>query len=175
MVLQLLALLFMLGAAVITDLRERRIPNKVTVSGLCAGLVIGAFLEGGFPLDALGGAGLALIVAFTVHIFGGFGAGDAKLLTAVGAFVGPGGLLPVVIYGAVVGGVFALIDAVSRGAILGVLLNVKNLVLYWITRARKGHRINLNSPNAHTFPYGVAIAAGAVLAWVFPFSLLGMK
>ena len=102
-ILQFLALLMLLTVAVLTDLRERRIPNKVTVPGLLAGLVIGAVLEGGFPQVALGGASLALLVSFPLVALGGLGAGDAKLLTAVGAFVGPGGLLP-----AVRGGLFHL-------------------------------------------------------------------
>lgn len=172
--LQFLALLAMLSLGVFADLKDRRIPNKVTVSGLMVGLGIGAFLEGGFPLEALSGAALALLLSFTIHALGGFGAGDAKFLTAIGAFVGPGGILSVLIYGALAGGVLALADALWRGAILGVLVNAKNLVLYWITRARAGHRMNLNSPQSSSLPYGVAIAAGAVLAWIFPLSLRGM-
>ena len=169
--LQFLVLLTMLGLGVFFDLRERRIPNRVTVSGLIAGLIVAAFLEGGFPTEALSGAGLALVLGFAFFALGGFGAGDAKLLTAVGAFVGPGGLLSVLVYGALAGGVIALIYAIRRGAILGVLANLKNLVVYWVTRARAGHRVNLNSPGAHSLPYGVAIAAGAVLAWMFPLAL----
>lgn len=169
--LQLLALLIMLGLGVYSDLRERRIPNRVTASGLLAGLAIGTLLEGGVPVEALGGAGLAFLLAFPIHALGGFGAGDAKLLTATGAFVGPSGVLSVFVYGALAGGLLALLNAVKRGAILGLLVNFKNLFVYWVTRAKAGHRMDLNDPGASTLPYGVAIAAGAVLAWLFPLSL----
>jgi prepilin peptidase CpaA len=171
--LQLTALAVLLVAAVYTDLRERRIPNKVTVPGLLVGLLLASFMERGVPGSALAGAGLALVVTFPLVALGGLGAGDAKLLTAVGAFVGVGGLLPVLMYGGMAGGVLAVGSAARRGALLGVLVNVKNLVLHWITMGRRGQRISLNSPGARSVPYALAIAAGALLTWFFPFSLVG--
>jgi prepilin peptidase CpaA len=168
---QLLVLLAMLAVAVVTDLRERRIPNIVTIPGLLAGLVIGAFIEGGIPAPALLGAFLAFVVTIPFHALGGLGAGDVKLFTAVGAFVGPGGLLPVLLYGGLAGGVLAIANATRRGAILGLLVNTKNLILHGITGGKAGHPIDLKESEAHSVPYGVAIAAGALLAWFFPLSL----
>ena len=172
-ILRLLALLVMLGLSVSSDLKERRIPNRVTGFGLLAGLVIGAFLEGGLPVEALSGAALALLLGFVIFALGGFGAGDAKLFAAVGAFVGPGGLFSVLAYAALTGGVLAMIYSIRRGAILGHVANLKNLILHWITMARAGHRTSLNRPESESIPYGVAIAAGAVLALIFPLSLRG--
>jgi prepilin peptidase CpaA len=173
-ILQFLTLLILLGTAVFFDVRERLIPNKVTVSGLVAGLVLGTLLEGGLPTEALSGAALALVLAFSIYALGGFGAGDAKLVTAVGAFVGPGGLLSVLVYGALFGGLLALLNAIRRGAIIGLLANTRNLVSHWFTRGRAGYHTDINSGGGHSLPYGVAIAAGAVLAWVFPLSLTGL-
>jgi len=172
-ILHLLALTVLLGAAVVTDIRERKIPNKLTVSGLLAGIVLGTVLEGGLPLMALSGAGLALLVSFPLVALGAFGAGDAKLLTAVGAFVGPGGLLSVALYAALAGGLLAVGNTIRRGAFLGVLINMKNLVVYWISLGRHGERIGLDSPGAESVPYGLAIAAGALVAWFYPVSLGG--
>jgi prepilin peptidase CpaA len=171
--LQFSALAALLTAAVVMDVRERRIPNWVTVPGLLAGLVMGALIEGGVPVAALAGAGLALLVSFPLVALGGLGAGDSKLLTAVGAFVGAGGLLPVLVYGGIGGGVLAIINLIRRRALLGAVVSTKNLLLHWITLGRGGQRIDLDSPEIHTVPYGVAIAAGAILAWFFPFSLTG--
>jgi prepilin peptidase CpaA len=171
--LQFLLLLTMLGLAVNSDLRERRIPNTVTLSGLLAGLLIGVFLEGGIPLQALSGAALALVMGFSIYAFGGMGAGDAKLLMAVGAFVGPGGLFSVLIYAALAGGILALVNSVRRGRILGLLVNTKNVIAYLLTGGRTGYRMDLENPDAQSLPYGPAIAAGALLAWAFPLSLMG--
>lgn len=172
--LQSVALLGLLASAVFFDVRERRIPNSVTGPGLLLGLLLAAVAEGGFPGSALAGAGVALAVTFPLVILGGLGAGDAKLLTAVGAYVGLGGLLPVLVFGGIGGGVMALASAIRRGAILGVLVNMKNLLLYHVTLGRRGHRIRLDSPGAATIPYGVAIAAGALAAWFFPAALPGI-
>lgn len=171
--LQITALAVLLAAAVYTDLREHRIPNSVTVPGLLVGLLLDALAEGGFPGSAFAGAGLALLVSLPLVALGGVGAGDAKLLTAVGAFVGPGGLLSVLVYGGLAGGVLALANTIRRGAILGVMLNLKNLIISWATLGRRGHRIRLDSPGAQSVPYAVAIAAGAILTWFFPFSVRG--
>jgi len=170
-ILHFLALVAVLVVAVTMDLRERRIPNWVTVPGVTAGIVIGAFMQGGIPFSALTGAALALLVSFPLVALGGLGAGDAKLLTAVGAFTGPGGLLPVMVYGAIAGGVLAVGKMIRRRALLGVLVNMKNLLVYWITLGRAGQRISLDSLGAQSVPYGVAIAAGALMAWFYPFSL----
>ncbi len=163
----------LVAAAAYMDLKERRIPNAVTVPGLFAGLTIGALMQGGFPSAALAGSAVALLISLPLYALGGIGAGDAKLFTAVGAFVGTGGLLSVFIYGGLAGGVLAIANATRRGAILGLVLNTWNLLLHWITLGRAGHRISLDSPNAHSVPYGVAIAAGAILALLFPLSVAG--
>lgn len=171
--IQLLTLVALLGAAVFTDLRERRIPNRITVSGLLAGLAIAGLLEGGLPLAALGGAGIALLVALPFVALGGLGGGDAKLLVAVGAFVGPGGLLSVAIYGGLAGGLLALGTSVRNGMILPVLLNSGKLFVHLITLGRHGERFALDSPQAQSVPYGLAIAAGALATWFVPLSLGG--
>jgi prepilin peptidase CpaA len=171
--LQLVALVTLLSAAVVKDLRERRIPNAITVPGLVIGLLLAGLVDGGFPGSALMGVVVAFLVSLPFVLLGALGAGDAKLLTAVGAYVGTGGLLSVLLYGALAGGLLALGNAVRRGAILGVILNTKDLFLYLITFGRRGERIALDSPGAATIPYGLAIAAGTLLAWFFPMSLKG--
>jgi prepilin peptidase CpaA len=172
-VFHLAALVGVLSLAVYTDLRERRIPNRVTVPGLLLALALAPFVEGGFPVGALAGAGVALAVTFPLVALGGIGAGDAKLLTAVGAFVGPGGLLSVLVYGGLAGGVLAFANAIRRGALLGVLVNMKNLLLHWITFGRRGQKISLDSPGAQSIPYALPIAAAALMTWFFPISLGG--
>jgi len=171
---QFLFLAGLLSLAVASDLRSRTIPNAITIPGLLAGLVLGALMQGGVPTSALLGAGLALLVGFPLFALGGLGAGDVKLFMAVGAFVGPGGLFSVLIYGGLAGGVLALASAVRRGALLSLLRNTLDLLLHWFTGGRIGKRLDLQAEEAHTIPYGLAIAAGGLLAWFFPFSLGGL-
>jgi prepilin peptidase CpaA len=171
--IQLLVLASLLGSAVFWDLKESRIPNAVTAPGLMAGLLLAGLVAKGVPGSALAGAAIALALSFPFVAMGFLGAGDAKLLTAVGAFVGAGGLLSVFIFGGIAGGILGIANTIRRRAFLGVMVNIKNLLLYQITLGRHGERIRLDSPGAQTVPYGLAIAAGALATWFFPLSLGG--
>ena len=157
-----------LCAAVVTDLRDRRIPNSVTVTGLVLALVLSLVTDGPNLTSALAGAGLALLLSFPVFALGGVGAGDAKLFTAVGAFVGPLGVIAVVVYGGLAGGAIVLFDAWRRGVIIPLLMSTVDVMAHLVTLGRRGRRITLATPGAHAVPYGVAIAVGGFAAWFLP-------
>jgi prepilin peptidase CpaA len=171
---QVLSLMALLVAAGVLDLRERRIPNLITLPGLLIGLALGAGLEGGVPTAALTGAGAAFVLSFPLVALGGLGAGDSKLLTAVGAFVGPGGLLPVVFYAALAGAGLAILVSIRRGSLLGLLLKSGSLMVYLFTSGRLGERAAVGTQGALTVPYAVAISVGTAAAWFFPFSLASL-
>ncbi|MDT8342497.1 MAG: prepilin peptidase, partial [Longimicrobiales bacterium] len=166
--LKLLAMLATLGTAAVTDLRERRIPNRVTVLGAGAALALAAAETGGLPTAALLGLGAALLVTFPLFALGALGAGDAKLAAVVGAFLGLDGLLPAALYAGLAGGLLGLASAVRRGVIVPVLLETGHRMAYLATLGRRGARVTIHDPDARTIPYGVAIAAGALMAWFLP-------
>ncbi len=170
---RLSTLAILLSIAVVTDVRERRIPNRLTLSGGLLGILLGAVAVGGFPVSSLLGAVIALVVAFPFFALGALGAGDAKLLAMVGTFVGPAGLLPVVLYGGVAGGLLGLGSSLRRGTTIPLLFRVRDLFVYLATFGRRGKRRTLEDPEAEAVPYGVAIAAGALGAWCFPIALGG--
>ncbi|HSH75172.1 MAG TPA: prepilin peptidase [Longimicrobiales bacterium] len=169
--LKLLALLAMLGVAVTTDLRERRIPNRLTVTGALAAVALSTFEGSGAFGASLAGMLAALGLSIPFFALGAVGAGDAKLLAAVGAFVGIGGLVPVLLYSAVAGGLLGVASAVRRGVILPALLQTSGLLIHAVTLGRRGSRTTIDDPNAQTIPYGVAIAAGTVVAFLLPLSI----
>jgi prepilin peptidase CpaA len=79
----LFALLFV---AAVTDLLHNRIANRLVAAGIIAAVIF-ALIENqlaGF-LTALGGASAGFSIFFLLYILGGVGAGDTKLMTAVGA------------------------------------------------------------------------------------------
>ena len=77
------------------DWRTRKIPNWLTVSGFVAGLGIHTIVGGWHgALASLQGAGLALLVLLPLVLLRGLGAGDWKLMGAVGALLGPGDCWP---------------------------------------------------------------------------------
>lgn len=109
----------MLAAACVTDWRRRRIPNVLCLAAALAGLLLHAasatgrevglqwLSGGGSLLHALGGLLLALAVGAALWRLGLFGAGDAKLLAALGAWTGPFSVLPLVLMTLLAGGVLA--------------------------------------------------------------------
>ena len=110
-----LVLLVPVAFALVCDLRTREIPDwipLVIVVWACLATAAGLHLVGWIGLMA--GALLGLGLAAAVFYLGGLGGGDAKLLGAIGAAVGPWVLLSVLAWMAVAGGILALISA-ARG------------------------------------------------------------
>lgn len=103
------ALFVALAMAVRQDLLLHRIPNWVTLGTLAAGLATrGAYDGVDGLLQALAGAAVGVVCFLPLYIGKGTGAGDVKLMGAVGAFLGPGGALLAVALTLVCGAVLAL-------------------------------------------------------------------
>jgi prepilin peptidase CpaA len=137
----------------------------LTVSGLLVALLLRG-IQGADPvIDGVIGAGVAALVSLPLFAVGALGGGDGKLLIAIGGFMGPTRLAGALLMIALVGGVMGALDAYRRGVMVPVVLNCLDLLKHWATLGRRGRRIALAMPGAITIPYGVAIAAGAVMWW----------
>jgi prepilin peptidase CpaA len=150
-----------------TDVTARRIPNWLTVSAIVAGLAVRAWM-GLAPLGS-GALGLAVacLLALPFFAMGVLGGGDAKLLMAVGTFMGPADLARASLVIAVVGGVVALVEAARRGMLVPTLTSCGLLIVSWVTLGRRGRasaRMMVGGERL-AVPYGVAIAAGTLLWW----------
>jgi prepilin peptidase CpaA len=163
--LSTVALIALVIVAVVWDLRTRRIPNALTVSGFFVALVLRALPGGEALLVGVLGGVIGLAISFPLVLLGGLGGGDAKLLAAVGAFLGPGGLPVALLVTALVGGAMAFALAVQRRALGETLRHARVLVGSVAMRAPAPAR-DLKTPGALTIPYGVAIGAGAIAGWL---------
>jgi len=159
---QIAVLALGLGAAVFTDVRTRRIPNWLT--GAIAGAAFGLALGGGpvTPVRALLGLLVGLVLMLPGHVIGATGAGDVKLMAAVGAVVGPDVIFRAFLYSAVAGGVLAVVVALRRGRLGTTLKATTNLV----TQPADAKRAIEASDRANRFAYGPAIAVGTFLSLV---------
>lgn len=147
------------AAAAVCDLRCGKVPNRLTLPAVVAGLLAGAALGGweGLVRSALGAAaGFGLL--FVPALAGWVGGGDCKLLAAMGAFLGPAGVLRAALYGTVLGGLGGLVALLTgcggpRGLLATVVLGIS------------GGRPALPGLGRR-FPYAPFLALGGVLAAV---------
>ncbi len=169
------SLIALCGVAAWFDVREHRVPNGLTVGGLLVGLALQA-LHGGLAGlgSGLAAAAIAFGIALPFFLVGGLGGGDVKLLTAVGAFLGLGNVLPALAAIAIAGGVMAAgLMLVRRGLFRQTLANLHTIFLTLSRRTFTGWKsgeanqalLTLDTPGAISLPYAVAIAAGTLLTW----------
>lgn len=148
-------------AATITDLRTRRIPNELTAAMAGIGVGLAATGISGVSVWAsIAGFALGLLLMMPGHALGATGAGDVKLMAAVGAVVGPATVVSAFLFTAVAGGVLALAVAIRRQRLAATIAGTGRL----IAAPADAHQEIRSAPAAHRFAYGPAIAIGSVLA-----------
>lgn len=148
-----------------TDWRWRKIPNWLTVSGLILGIGTNAIAAGWHGAKAsLEGAGLALVLLLPFVLLRGLGAGDWKLMAAIGAFLGPMGLLKALLVSVLVSGLMAYVHLVRLGRFMDTLRNLVVLVRGFLSfRIRPNPQISLDNPKLVKLPFGVAAAIATVI------------
>jgi prepilin peptidase CpaA len=155
------------------DVRERRIPNRLTGPAIVAGLALHTISGGWHGLEDSALAGLIAGSIFFVFFFaGGMGAGDVKLMAAVGCFVGLSPLPLVVIATAIAGAVSAIVVSVYNGCLRETLRNVGALMLHHGRRGLTPHpELNLGNTGTLRLPFALPIAAGCL----FTLCALGLE
>ena len=155
----------LVGAAF--DARSRRIPNWLTLPLLLAGLVAACFFAGGAGLaDAVAGCLLLAVPYVLLFVFAGGGAGDAKMMGALGAWLGIANGSIVLVCVALAGGLLGLaVTLVKREGV--IVLNNLVLIAHGLLTAAlarsglAGARQSIPAPHTmRTMPYGVAILLG---------------
>jgi prepilin peptidase CpaA len=167
-------LLLMVAIAAVYDIRFRRIPNWLVLTGLMLGLGLNTFwFQWRGARTALLGIGLAFLIYFPLYVLRGMGAGDVKLMAAIGAIVGPVYWFGIFIVSSLLGGAVAIILLLSRGRLLNSLWNIgflfQRLLSLQAPYARE--ELDISSPRSIKLPHGVAIAGGSVIflaaAWIW--------
>jgi len=162
-----LVLLFSLIAGWM-DYRTRRIPNWLTVSGALWGifLQVGATGPHGYH-SALEGMGLALACLLPLVLLRAMGAGDWKMMGAIGAMLGPVMMLFVLVTAIFISGVMAIVMVVRAGKVKETAMNVFVLVQGFLSFGlRELPNITLDNPDLMKLPFGVAAGLATVLCFL---------
>ncbi|RST70324.1 prepilin peptidase [Siminovitchia acidinfaciens] len=152
--------------SVITDLRSRKILNIVTLPAILVALIYHTFTPGldGFLFSGKGflvGLGLLLIP----FLMKGIGAGDVKLLAAIGAWKGAMFVLYTAVYAGIIGGLVAVVVLVKNKR-LGFTLKNMLFSLMFLKGVKGSLQISDNGNNSISIPYAVPIALGALLTFL---------
>ena len=154
-----------------SDLRVRRVPNALTVPVLLGGLIWASWIGGlGGLVDATAGCLLLALPYVLLFMFAGGGAGDAKLMGALGAWLGVSNGVVVLVAVVLAGAVLAVGFTLARkqlGAMLANLARMVSIVIFLpFVRGRVSETCALlpRSQEMGTIPYGLAIAGGVCIA-----------
>ena len=153
--------------AAVYDIRSRRIPNWLCLTGFVAGVGINLFLDGATGLrSSLLGCGFAAFLYVPLFAIRAMGAGDAKLMMAIGAIVGPLNWFIIFILTSILGAVCGVLRLVIGGGLRTALWNLTFIVSQlmrfrapYIARAE----LDVRHHKAVTMPHGAAIAMGSIV------------
>lgn len=149
----------------IVDAWKSKIPNLANASLALAGLAFNFYTTGSIGLTTsllgiIAGLGLLLIP----YLMGGFGAGDVKALAALGALIGPGGILQVFIYMAFYGALLAALHYLTERNLKQKLAEGMSAFKFFLLTGN-AQELAPKQREKLRFPYAVAIALG-YYSWV---------
>ena len=153
------------GAITYTDVRYRRIPNKLVLVTLLVGLSVNTIFGGSHGLLlSLAGFALAFALMFFFHIFGTMGAGDVKLFAAIGAVNGLPLVLPTLLVVALTGGVLAVGKMIYARRVGATMFGVFQF-FYGLLPGQTVPRFAIPADRSYTLPYAVPICFGSLISF----------
>ncbi|MFC4799981.1 prepilin peptidase [Neobacillus sp. GCM10023253] len=155
-------LVIILLISLYTDVKNRKILNIITLPSILIGFIYHFATQGfeGFLFSGKGfltGLGLLIIP----YLLGGMGAGDVKLLAAIGALMGTSFVFYSFIYIGLIGGLIALVLLIRNKGLVDLIKSFFYTIAFF--RSNLGSMfISKDKPSRISFPYGIAIVLGTL-------------
>lgn len=166
-------LVALLAAAVITDIRHRKIANAVVLGGAALGLGLAA-LQGSQPFAlAVGGGVVGVILLLPFYLARGMAAGDIKLMGMAGIFLGANGVLIAGMYSFAAGGVLAVLWLIfptlgNHHVWSGAKVSDASPVICAVhLTSERSASVDPCAVEARRLPYAIAIATGCASYLIF--------
>ena len=101
------------------------------------------------------------------YLFGGMGAGDVKLMGAVGSLLGPKGVFMAFIFTAIIGGIYAIVILTLHGLLKETFKRYWMILKTFILTQKFIYTPPSEKKNKPRLYYGVAIALGTLISIAF--------
>lgn len=162
------ALLVVVALAAAHDIKARKIPNWIPVTGFALGFLLNGLLEGWAGAGrAATGFAVAFALYFTFYLLHAMGAGDVKLMGAIGALTGLHFWLLLFAITSVVGAILGLSLAATKGRVRSTLWNTAYIAREllsarapWLSK----EQLDVKNPASLRLPHAVTIAIAVVIA-----------
>ncbi|HUU83089.1 MAG TPA: A24 family peptidase [Phycisphaerae bacterium] len=149
------------------DYAQRRVPNWLNALLIVCGFVVQGYFHGVAGLGmGLGGLAVGFGVLIVPWLMHAMGAGDVKLMAAIGVWFGPWMTLVSFAVGGVIGGVIAVVMIVSTGRLRNAWGNL-GVILIKCSNPKLAFE---DFGSAHSFgstslllPYGVPLTIGSLI------------
>jgi prepilin peptidase CpaA len=162
------ALLTFVVACCAVDVRIRRIPNAISAPAIVIGVAINGLYFGPAGLLASTGGIMVMVgVLIVPFALGGIGAGDVKMMAAVGAFLGPRLAVLGLALGMGVGGIIMGVHLVRLGRLTEKIRARQEMISSaLVMRSIVPLRVAADDPGAISLPYSVPLGLGTAAAIV---------
>lgn len=160
----LLAMSFMLCGAMWKDAVSRRIPNALVLAGILVAFFLSVTPHGlGFQSALLGGV-IGLLLFSLLYILRMLGAGDVKLMAALGAFVGDLNIWMLSLHILMAGGLLAIFWAIWTDRWRQVLSHLIVAFFHAGQHRAEGTFLSVKDIplSGERMPYALAIGLGTV-------------
>jgi len=165
-----LVLVSTITLSIFFDIKERKIPNWITIPGIVIGLLLNSFFGLAQLLQSVLGIAVGIGIMIVPFALGWLGAGDVKLFGLVGALLGVRWIPRVFFYTALISGILAMFSICVRGFDRGSFRQL------WLDLKIAGLSLGRVMPKSiheradnkkQSVPWGVAIGLGAIIAFYF--------
>ncbi len=158
-----------LVVASVTDWQHRKIFNWLTFPAILVGFALSAAMGG---LNGLLSSVVAFLIGAVVIGIGwlfteGMGAGDVKLMAAIGAWLGWPAIMAALLYSTLIGGIASIVAAAAAGNLIKLFRNTYEYFFHLFTPGMKPI-LNKENSAAAPLPYGISIAVGTALSLFYP-------
>jgi prepilin peptidase CpaA len=156
------------AVATAIDWNTRRIPNALTLTVALVALVANTILGGGIGLGA-SAIGLAFGLAFFLVLMalGAMGAGDVKLMAALGALTGVVNVFWIGLFTAAMGGLLVVFYSLGHRSLPRLFNRTGTLLKTMFLTGRLPKAEELSARREDYMPYALAIALGVVAQYLY--------